>query len=347
MKKLWMMGILGLGFVMQAHAITINVNRTDSGCGATEAICVALHDALRTELNKDTPDVGVGKYADGVADATGFAMKGQTSDYAENFNYFVLKPSFGVGVRGDMNDAQSADGFGLGGALTVGLNLNLLPVEKIGPVELKKLDLFISFMNYNVDQNQDKSSFKGELSSFAILGRYRIMDGKDILPGYMLEWGGLHLHTGFQRNKMAMKLTQGFDGTTVDVDTGSGTGSVSLDGVSATFDLDSTVTSIPVEVSTYLRMLYVFTLYGGLGFDYTIGKSDIGVTANGSVNDGTSGYGATIDADESGDGKAKATNFRSFAGIQFNVPFVRVYAQMNKGLGSDLVGANFGIKVTY
>jgi hypothetical protein len=51
---------------------------------------------------KITPDVSIDKYADGISNATGFAMKGQNSDYAENFNWFVFKPSFGLAVQGEM-----------------------------------------------------------------------------------------------------------------------------------------------------------------------------------------------------------------------------------------------------
>jgi hypothetical protein len=40
------------------------------------------------------------------------------------------------------------------------------------------------------------------------MARYQIMEGNDIFPGYMLEWGGVHVHTGIQRNSMGIELTQ-------------------------------------------------------------------------------------------------------------------------------------------
>jgi hypothetical protein len=114
--------------------------------------------------------------------------------------------------------------------------------------------------------------------------------------------------------------------------------------------MDSTVTSIPVELSTYLRMAYVLTLYGGVGFDYNLSaETDVDLNASGNFSGSGSGttYSATINANESASGEGAATDFRRFVGIQFNVPFVRIYAQMNQNFGGDLNGFNVGLKMTY
>jgi hypothetical protein len=342
MKNL-IMGMLLSTLPLSAFAVNINVTKA-AGCdGALSApICDGLVSEINTLVSADTPDVNIDKYAAGMANANAFAMKGQNSDYAENFTHFVFKPSFGVALDGDMDKPENAAGVGLGGALTVGLNLDMLPVDKIGSIEMKDLDLFISFMNYDVDQTQDDTTFAGELSSFGIFARYRFMEGKDIFPGYMMEWGGIHLHTGVQRSKMGIKLTQSFKDQTV---TSGGT-TAQFGDSSAVFNIDTTTTSIPLEISTYMRMLYVFTLYTGFGLDYNIGDGEVGLNASGAVSSGATEV-ATIAASETGTGDAQATNFRGFLGLQFNVPFVRLYVHVNKGLGNDLFGANFGAKIAY
>lgn len=335
----------------QSQAVTITVNQTsctDSGGGS---ICAALTNEIRSELNADTPDVSIDKYAEGIANSTGMSMKGQNSDYSDNFNLFMFKPSFGVGVQGDLDDPESAEGIGLGGALTVGINLDLLPVDKIGPIEFKKMDLFVSFMSYNIDQElgDDGATGEGELSSFSVMARYRALDGTDIVPGYMLEWGGLHIHTGIQRNQMGIELNQNLQDETVTDDTNNTT--ATFQNGSINFDLNSTVTSIPFEVSTYLRALYVFTLYGGVGFDYNLSsEADAELSASGDVTGsgtGLTAYTADISASESGSGDGMATNYRGFVGLQFNVPFVRVYVQAQQSFAEDLLAVNFGMKVTY
>ena len=346
MKKLFL-GILVGTLSLSASAVTINVSGSCAGGNTT--FCNTLEAELENELNADTPDVGIDKYAGGIANATGFAMKGQNSDYAENFNWFVLKPSFGLAVDGEVDDPEGANGFGLGGALTVGINLDLLPVDKIGFIEFDKMDLFVSFMSYNVNNDVgDGGTAEGDLSSFSVMARYQIMEGADIVPGYMVEWGGLHIHTGIQRNSMGINLSQDLADETVDA--GGGTTGTFSDG-NVTFDMESSVTSIPLELSTYLRLAYVFTLYGGVGFDYNLSSDtdvDLDASGNFSGNDGAgTTYTATISANEKGSGEGAATNFRNFVGIQFNVPFARLYLQMNQGMGSDLMGVNAGLKVTY
>lgn len=346
--KNFLLGMMISALPLAASAITINVTPTNCGTlpGSTTdnggTACGEMNNAIRTEVNSDVPEVDIDKYGDGVSNSTSFAMKGQGSDYSDNFSYFVFKPSIGLAAQGDVNKPEKAEGVGIGGALTVGLNLDLLPVDKLGSIEFKKMDLFVSFMSYNLDQDQDSTSFNGDINSFGVHARYRIVDGKDIAPGYLLEWGGVHLHTGFQFNKMSMKMTQSFKDQTV---TSNGQ-TATFGNSSATFTLDSKATSIPVEVSTYLRMLYAFTLYGGLGFDYVMGSTDIDLSAGGTATT-TQGYSATISASETGSGKPDATNFRSFLGLQVNVPFVRLFVHVNKGLGNDLVGANAGVKILY
>ena len=157
----------------------------------------------------------------------------------------------------------------------------------------------------------------------------------------MIHWGGVSLHTGLQRSKFSASLLKEFDD--VDVDTGGNTATIT-DTV-ATFDINSEVTSIPIEVSTSIRMLWALTMYGGAGFDLVSGSTEVDLEATGQGT-GT-GYTTNISATENGDGDADATNFRAFAGLQLNIPFVRVYTHINKGLGNDLIGANAGIKILY
>lgn len=332
-----------LALPLSSYALQLNVNVTSCGAlGATQ--CSALENEIRNY--KDLPDVSVDKYADGVASANAFAMKGQGTDYSENFDLFMVQASAGGALDGDLNEVQdnpqSADGIGLGGALTVGLNLDVLPVDKIGPVELKKLDLFASLMSYSLDQDSSGNEIKGDLSSFGVFARYRFYDPVDIVPGYMFHWTGIHLHTGIQRSSMDISMRRTLDNETVS----SGGASADFTNGLASFDLETTTTSIPVEISTAVRMAYALTLYTGAGFDYTMGSSDIDFSAGGNLS-GTGGFTAEVDADESASGKPEATNFRAFGGLQINVPFVRLFAQVNKGLGNDLIGASAGLKVVW
>lgn len=336
MKKL-LFGMLVVGS-MSASAIDIVINQTSCTLGSS-ALCDAMDAAFKEAAGADLPDVDLSTYATGIANSTAFAQKGLGSDYSDLFEIVSIKAGLGVGAQGTTDDPE---GIGIGAAVGIGVNLEVLPVKKIGPVDLEKMDLFVSFMSYNIDQTQDAATFEGDLTTFSVMGRYQIVEGSDLVPGYMAEWGGVFLHTGFQKSSMELKLTNSFDDLTVESNGVSGTFSNS----SALFSIDSSVLAIPVEVSTYMRFLYVFTLYTGAGLDFVSGSSDIDASAGGNMT--ATDYAATISlnaAEASGD--ADATNFRVFAGLQFNIPFVRLFAQVNKGLGNDLLGATFGLKLLY
>jgi len=336
MKKLFM-GALLLGS-LSAHASIITVNQTSCTLGPA---CAAADAALQSFVDADLPSVGIGKYATGIANANGFTYAGMGSDYSDDFSLFMVRGAFGGSVSGDLDNPGGADGFGFGAATTVGVNLDLLPVDKIGPIDLSKMDLFVSFMSYSVDQDSGNSSFTGDTSHFGIMARYQLVDTKDILPGYMLEWGGVQLHTGFQRSSFDLNMSTRFDNQTVDIGPETGT----FGNAGATFAIESSSTTIPIEVSTFLRAAYVFTFYAGAGFDIVSGSSDVGLVSSGTFT--STNYSADINAGETGSGDADATNFRAFGGFQFNIPLVRLYAHVNKGLGSDLIGAHFGAKFTW
>lgn len=295
------------------------------------------------EANANLPPISEDDYAEGISNSVNYANKGGGSDYSDNFSVFLVKATAGLGLQGDVNnldETDSIEGIGAGAGITLGLNLDLLPVDKIGSVEFKKMDVFVSFMSYRMDEVFDDFNFEGDISTFGVFARYRLMDPVDILPGYMLEWGGLHLHTGVQRSSMNLELAQNFEG-----EESSGGATIEYD-ADAVFDIESGVTSVPIELSTYLRAAYVFTIFGGAGFDMNMGETDVTLSGDGDLTSGGTNVGDVI-ADGEGSGSPEATNFRAFGGLQFNIPFVRVYAQVNKSLGSDVIGANAGVKILW
>lgn len=343
MKKLMMSALLGAS--LSASAVTVNVTNVNCGDLGAGAACDALTSEIEGYVNQDLPDVSIGDYGTGLANANNFAYKGMTSDYADIFDYFMVRAAGGLAVDGDLSDPESASGVGIGASVTAGINLDLLPVDKIGPIDLSKMDLMVSFMSYNLDQEVEDSTLEGDISNFAVMARYQIFEGKDFIPGYLLQWGGIFLHTGFQRSSSEISFTQTFSDDNVEV----GGSTATFTNSSAKFAIESATTSIPIEVSTFLRAAYVFTLYGGAGFDLVSGSTDVSLKAGGTTigSGAANNYQATIQASESDSGDADATNMRAFAGLQFNVPFVRLYAQMNQGIGNDLVGINLGAKILW
>lgn len=326
-----------------ASSMAVEVTLSTPTCtGAYNgAACTALTAEIKKLVNADLPDVSVDKYATGVANANGFAYKGLGSDYSDVFTYAMVRGGLGGAIQGDINNIEEAEGVGVGAAVTVGLNLDLLPIDKIGPIELDKMDFFVSFMSQSLDQTQDKLTIDGDISSFGIMARYRLVDAVDFVPGNILRFGGVFLHTGFQTSKFDSTISSKFDDQVVNA-----LGQDAKFGdSSATFTLESSTTTIPIEVSAYLRTIWALTFFGGAGFDFVSGSTDADIAAGGTVSGSTGGtFSTNLSVTESGSGSADATNFRALAGVQLNIPFIRVYAHVNKGLGNDLFGANAGVK---
>ena len=345
MKKLLIGSLLALSYA--TYGVSINVTNVTCNTAQTpQAACDLLEAELDNVLNEDLPDVSIGDYGSGIANAQGFTYRGLGSDYADVFDYFMVRGGVGVSVEGELDNIEKASGFGVGAALTAGINLDILPIDKVGPIELEKLDIFLSFMSYAPDQDLDGSSFKGDISAFSIMARYQILEGVDFVPGNMLSWGGVFLHTGFQRSSVEADVTQSFKDENIDVGGGQ---TATLGNSSATFSFETTNTTIPIEVATYLRGAWAFTIFGGAGFDLVTGSTDISLAASGTASGqgAGSGFSADIEANESASGDADATNGRAFVGLQFNLPFVRVYTQLNKGLGNDLIGGHAGLKILW
>lgn len=342
MKKL----LVGTLLALSTSTYAVNITVTQS-CGSLDAtICGQLTTEIENTLNQDLPDVSIGEYGTGIANSQGFAYRGLGSDYSDNFDWFMVRAAGGFAVEGDLDKPENASGVGVGAAATVGINLDLLPIDKVGPIELEKLDVFVSFMSYSPDQDLEDTAFKGDISAFSLMARYQIIDGIDIAPGNLFKWGGVFLHTGIQRSSVEADVTQSFDSETIDIGGGQ---TATMNNTSATFSFETTNTAIPIEVSTYLRMAWALTLYGGAGFDIVSGSTDVALTAGGTAsgNGSVSDYSAAISANESDSGDADATNLRAFLGGQLNLPFFRLYGQFNKGLGNDNLGLHFGAKIMY
>ena len=338
---------LNLPQMSQAGIITLNFNQ--SGCESAiggpgaSAACSQIKTELDSAINQDLPDTKFDDYAGGISNAMGVAGAG-TTDYSDKFEYFVIKPSFGLGIAADdISSPETSGGAGFSGNLVFGLNMNLLPVDKIGPIEMKKLDVFVNIFSYDLDLDAGDGAFAGDIGSFGIHARYHLMEGSDFFLG---EWGGVFLHTGFQRTTMDLSFSTPIDiGADIDVSGETAT----VNNANVAFGMKSAITTIPIEASTYLRFLYVFTAFGGLGMDIITGSTDVNLDSSGDLvltSQSNASLG-DISLDENSSGDPNSFGLRAFAGLQFNLPFLRLYGQFQKPLGQDAVGTNFGMKILW
>ena len=357
MKKL-----LVLALMLTSTASFAQLLKVDLSCtGNYSAYCDDLESQLQDEINgQDVPDAPIGEFADQMANAISISTAGQGSDYSNLFDIFVvgLNP-VALGADVDIDDIDNADsaGVALSPSMVVGVNLDVLPVDKIAGVELKNFDLFFNYFSQKNDKmiDEDGTTVGGEISNFGAHIRYKWIAPKSALGG-LFQWNGVQVHTGyrFAKNKLSMKYDLGaVDGISTDPD-GAGpanTVNLGISGAQTTASIESSSHTIPLEISTAARALYVFTIYGGLGLDYNLkSESEIDVTASGNLtSDQTGGDSVTgnIIANQGADGEGSATNFRSFFGLQTNIWILKLGAQVQKSLSDDTLAVNVGAKIAW
>jgi hypothetical protein len=323
-------------------------------------------DYINSELQKVEDDINEGlpntanpdRLMEGMANSSVMSGKGVGSDYASGMRVILL--GAGVGVGADLEKNKEADtdlsGVGVQGGLILGTNLGWMDTKKILGLETEKLNVYFNFFGYDMDKKTGDTNASGELKSYGVHFSYDwIKPRGNVLFG----WGGVKIHTGYEYNSMKLsfdsKITESIN-TTSDGDTYSSN-------INATPEasIDVSTHSIPIEISSSVQFLYFVSLYGGLGADYNLGSA----TGKGDLNSSpatlscTAGGGApncpagansgTITTEANIDGKGNVSPFlyRGFAGVQLNLPFVRIFAQADKAFGNDLVGATVGLRLVY
>jgi len=314
---------------------------------------------IQAELKKIEDDINSGlpktdnpeRLMKGMANSSVMSGKGVGSDYASHMQVALL--GVGVGVGADLEKDKQTDsdlsGVGLQGGVLIGTNLGWLTSSSILGMEPGKLNVYTNFFAYNYEMNQDKTNAKAELGSWGVHVAYDIIQRQG---SRLFGWNGVKIHTGYEYTKMKLKVNSDLN-ETLSATVGPNTYSSSLTGKPAA-EIDVATHSIPVEVSSSFNFLYLFTMYGGLGADLNFGeargKGNINTNqANVDCTGGCAGNVGKVNAtaNMSGKGQVNPFLFRTFAGLQFNLPYTRIFVQTDKALGNELVGATAGVRFVY
>ncbi len=342
-----MMLTLALPFYAEAGLFKVTCNGSAANCSDPN-LQQAIRD-LETAVNKDLPDADASTYLKGMANSSVMANKSNGVDYANDIDLFVVGIGVGLGadvgnnslgdlIGGDV-DANQLRGVGIQPALMVGLDMGIFDIGEIGFIDFNKMKVFANFFTYELDQ----SDIKGDIFNFGLHARYKYIDPISVVPGRMLYWTGLDIITGFEYSKLDVSYSTRQSGTYT-----SGSTSATVDGLITAGAKVSTI-SIPVEVSTGVQLGYVFSTYAGLGADINFGKAEGKARSDANISTSGAPPGTTLTGtiDEGQDDNPDTITPRAFAGIQFNVPFVRIYAQLDRQLTGDVWGAGAGVRITW
>jgi hypothetical protein len=288
-------GTLGLAFVFlaalgskagaQTNGVTFtlqgnpNLQALMNATGMTQAQLDAF---LTNKLDQLFQATNAAGFIRNFGDAQSFTSKGLGVDYASEATYFEVggAASFALGMDRTYQPG-STQGFPIQG---VGLNATAMAGVSLG---FLKIPVMV-FGNWMQVPTQRYGSMSGSLDNWGLHAQLRLWgpSRKGSVLKTLVRWGGIAITTGFDSSHMGLGVSHDIssnfsipnavtNGVNVDV-TGDAKGN-------AVFNIDMTTRSIPVEVTTSVRLLTLLTAYGGLGFDWQLGggsKLDLNMNAS-------------------------------------------------------------------
>lgn len=315
---------------------------------------------IQEKVNEQFPgSVSSKRLMEGMANSSVMAGKGIGSDYASRMEVFLIGGGIGLGADLEKDKTVGTDlsGVGVQGGIILGTNLGWLDRPKIFGLDSNRFNLYFNYFGYKTEKElgDNKQNLVG--AKFRSMGFHASYDLMPSMGSNWLRWGGLKIHTGYERNSTIITMSSSI---AEDVNQTSGSGSISgtITGKPVA-KINATTQSIPLEISTNVQFLYFFSLYTGLGLDFNLGGADGDGSLNAdpttltydSDNDPSNGTltGPTVQADANSNdqGDVKRYFTRAFAGVQFNLPFLNIFVQADKALGTELIGATAGVRVVY
>jgi hypothetical protein len=328
--------------------------QTPAILNATGMDAAALTNFLTTTLNGLFQMSNAAGFLQRFGDAQSFTSKGLGVDYASEATYVEVggAASFALGM-----DSSYQPGNALPVQVqSVGMNASLMAGVSLMPFGIPVM-LFGNGMHVPTQQYGDMS---GSLDNWGVHAQLRLFgpSRKTSALGALVRWGGIAITTGYDYSHMNLRLNHDIVsnfsipnnlGNDVNVNmTGSASGSAAL-------SVDMTTKSIPLEITTSVRLLTLLTAYGGMGFDFNVGGTSVmnldidatllghASTVPGALDMGSAHVHATIPPVG-----PSATKIRGIMGLQVNLFMVRLFTQVNvANTTPTMASLAAGVRVVY
>ncbi len=300
------------------------------------------------KLNDEQPLIDPSRVNYGTANSSVMSSKGLATDYVNNPEKFSLSLGLGAAWDAEKNEGirDEISGAAASSALTLGYRMDK---KLMGYVSFGKLKHKQSFPGSDIDIAGD---IKG--SHFGLHLRYDLMEKKG---SDFFGWGGLKLSGGYEYNFNEVELTTTLD-QPLELDTGAqGILEGRLTG-KPVYQVKTTTHSFPLELSSNVLFLNIFSLYSGMGADLNFGSSVGKGKVEGDISSlaCTSGIcvGETVlpqlEAKANYDSRStvRTMTFRAFGGLQLDLPFgLHAFGQVDQMLGTKVIGLSTGLRYVY
>ena len=238
-----------------------------------------LADNLESEVNTLLSTDARTSLASGFASANAGVTTALAGDHANSPSLL----SVGAGLQGSV--FVGADGFAMAGsnelpeigvglqtAVTVGFTPSLFGLQKLGPIDGKRLSIYLSGLSFT----QSLQGFDLNMANFGVKGQYQIVAPRG--ASFLLKWEGVSFGTGVLYSSNSASY-----GANVAFEQSGATETLSVD-LDYNLGISSSVTTIPLELSTAGKLLGLITVFGGVGADLSFGGSTLIGGAEGPIS---------------------------------------------------------------
>jgi hypothetical protein len=328
------LSVLALPAIARAQA-AVTVTLTPAG----EALATAngltadgLAMKIKTEVDNAYDTNNVGKFLRAFGDATSFAQRGIGVDYMSLPHNFMLGIGAQVGVA-------TTDELSLGNRPTTGgaaVNASLMLGLNLADWDLPRWTLFAN----GFYESGSTTNLEGKITTAGAHIQYRLVEPQvdQGVEATLLRWSGIDITTGIEYTKWSFgaknDIIQNYN-----IDNGNGTTTALTSDSVGKFDLASKAATIPIEVTTGLRIALLVSLYAGVGYDLSAGKSTVDGDLTGTLTTADKTNVGTVKITETGSNTSSPGQLRGLAGVQVNLWKLKVYAQANV---SQLPAASLG-----
>ena len=328
--------LLVLLFAVPARAqVAVSVQLNPEGEALASQLGVSSQELamrIQSRVNEAYSASNVDGFLRSFADATAFSMRGLGVDYASDPQSLVL----GVGVNFAVaaSDQITADERPTGG---LAANLAFMAGLNLASQGAPRWTLF----GNGFYRKGSTDTLEGGITSAGVHAQYRLVSPQvDEGAAKLLRWSGIDVTAGLELTRWNLGIEDTIE-TDFDVQGSSGNAAVTL-ASTGRFDLSSTAATIPVEVSTGVRIALLLSIYVGAGVDFTTGTGKLDANLNGTMRTSDNRDIGTTTITGGGDNSASPLAGRILAGVQLNLWKLKVYAQVN---GSTTPGASVGFGI--
>jgi hypothetical protein len=338
----------GLGFLLAVAALTLAPGRAGAQvCSPTNSVCITpgpdaatfaagigmTPDQLASQLVGQVDGLfqtaNIGSFLHDFQNAQSFSSKGLGVDYASEAT--LVEAGATLSFASSVDKAYKPSGSYADPPIKGGgANFSLMGGVGMGIVGFDPLMVFGNWFKGQASVGSLDGSYHnwGMHGQLRLLGPSRKMSALKML----VRWGGIAITSGVDYSHLSLHAQRPINSTFNVVP---GAPVTVTNAGNMQFTIDQTTWSVPLEVTTSLRLLSLVTIYGGLGMDFQMGGGSdlkINMLANLSGKYGTQTYGnlgsATINA--TGHVSPSPARLRDIIGLQLGIlDMIRFFVQVN------------------